>query len=181
MSEITPSEQKSEEEPKVEIKEYSDDYKEQVKDLIYNVYDKERGRQRTDRPDLDIIKEVYQDNNGNFWVAFEEGKAIGSIGLINYGEGAASAHRFCVEKEFRGKGVSEKLYSAFLDFATSHGLKKIFLGTTSDAKAAIRFYEKNGWAKIEHSSLPENVASRSYMSKNDIFYELDLKNIEHEK
>lgn len=173
MSETSRREQS--EELKVDIKEYSDEYKEQVKDLIYSVYDEERGRQKADRPDLDNIKEIFQDNGGNFWVAFEEGKAIGSIGLKSYGEDMASANRFCVRKEFRGKGVSTELYSTALDFAKSHGFKKIFLATATDAKAAIKFYNKNGWVKIEHDSLPEIVAKRSHLDKDDILYELDLE------
>ena len=157
----------------VEIVEYSDDYKEQVKDLIFDVYEKERGRPRIDRPDLSAIKETYQDNNGNFWVATEKGKVIGTIGLINQGKERASMHRFCVAKIFRGKGVSTKLYSTFLEFAANNGYKKIFLGTAPDAIAAIKFYERNGFVKIE--SLPEDIAKHPQLIHDYVFYELDLE------
>ncbi len=172
MSETSPNEQ----EPRVEIAEYSDEYKEKVKDLIFDVYEKERGRHSTtDRPDLNQIKEIYQDDNGNFWVALKEGRVIGTIGLINQGKDKASMHRFCVKKEFRGreKGVSAKLYSAFLEFAVNRGYKKIFLGTTSDAEAAIKFYERNGFVKIDFA--PEDLAKRLYLTRDHIFYELDLE------
>ena len=173
MSEVSQSEQ-IEGEPKVEIIEYSDEYKEQVKDLIFDVYEKERGRHSTTgRPDLNQIKEIYQDDNGNFWVAIESGKVIGTIGLINQGEERASMHRFAVAKNFRGKGVSAKLYSAFLKFAANHGYKKIFLGTTSDAQAAIKFYERHGFIKID--SVPEDLVKRLYLTRDHIFYELDLE------
>jgi len=174
MSEEPHSEQ-PEEGPRVEIKEYVDGYKEQVKDLIFDVYEKERGRPRKDRPDLNVIKETYQDNNGNFWVALKEGKVIGTIGLMNQGKGRASMHRFAVAKIFRGKekGVSAKLYSTFLEFSASHGYKKIFLGTLPDAIAATKFYERNGWARIE--SLPEDIANHPQLIHDKIFYELDLE------
>jgi ribosomal protein S18 acetylase RimI-like enzyme len=159
----------------VEIVEYSDEYKDQVKDLIYDVYEKERGRPRRDRPDLNAIKETYQDNNGNFWVAVENGKVIGTIGLINQGKERASMHRFAVAKIFRGKekGVSAKLYSTFLEFAANQGYKKIFLGTATEAEAAIRFYERNKWVKIE--ALPEDIAKHPQLIHDEIFYELDLE------
>jgi N-acetylglutamate synthase-like GNAT family acetyltransferase len=158
----------------VEIVEYSDEYKEQVKDLIFDVYEKERGRPRKDRPDLNAIKKIYQDNDGNFWVAVKEGKLIGTIGLINQGQQRASMHRFAVAKDFRGKekGVSAKLFSTFLKFAVSHDYRKIFLGTTPDATAAMKFYEKNGFVKIE--SLPEDIAKHPQLIHDSVFYELDI-------
>ena len=165
----------SEKELEIEIKIYTDEYKEAVKDLIYDVYEKERGRPRKDRPDLNVITETYQANNGNFWVAVKDGKVIGTIGLMNQGEERASMHRFAVAKIFRGKekGVSGKLYSTFLEFARSHGYKELFLGTWMDATAAMKFYERNGWAKIE--SLPEDMANHPQLIHDKIFYELDLK------
>jgi len=171
----TPLSEQPEEEPKVEIIEYSDEYKEQVKDLIFDVYEKERVRPRKDRPDLDIIKETYQDNNGNFWVAIGKEKVIGTIGLINQGKERASMHRFAVTKKFRGKekGVSAKLFSALLEFAGNKGYKKLFLGTWPDAIAAMKFYERNGFVKIE--SLPEDIAKHPQLIHDKIFYELDLE------
>jgi N-acetylglutamate synthase-like GNAT family acetyltransferase len=164
--------------PGVEIVEYSDEYKEPIKDLIFNVYEVETGRYargREGRPDLNAIRETYQDDAGNFWVAVEKGKVIGTIGLMNQGKDKASMHRFCVAKDFRGKekGVSAKLYSTLLGFAANKGYKKIFLGTTPDAKAAIKFYERNGFIKID--SLPEDMAKSSFFSNCELLYELDLE------
>lgn len=159
----------------IDVVEYTDEYKEKVKDLIFEVYDNERGRPRKDRPDLGVIKETYQSNNGNFWMAIKEGKVIGTIGLINQNGNRASMHRFAVIKEFRGRenGVSTKLFSTFLEFAKNNGYKKIFLGTWSDAIAAMKFYERNGFVKIE--SLPEDIANHPQLIHDKIFYELDLK------
>lgn len=158
----------------MEIREYSDEYRQQVKDLITDIYDDERGREKRVRKDLDVIEERYQDNDGNFWVAVKEGKVIGTIGLINQGENRASLHRFAVLKDFRGKekGVSAKLYSTLLDFARSHGYRKIFLGTVPEAVAGIRFYEREGWVRI--NSLPEDIAKHPQFAHDDILYELNL-------
>jgi len=115
--------------------------------------------------------------NGNFWVATKNGNVIGTIGLMDHGGNGASMHRFCVNKDFRGKekGVSAKLFSTLLEYATSHDCKKIFLGTALDAKAAIKFYERNGFVKIEFEALPKDVAENGHLSHDEVFYELDLE------
>ena len=35
-----------------------------------------------------------------------------------------------------------------------HGVTTVFLGTTAQYRAAHRFYEKNGFCRIDESSLP---------------------------
>lgn len=174
MSEIPRSEQ-SEKEPEIKIAEYSDEeHKDQVKELIFEVYEKEIGQHsKSGRPDIDKIPEVYQENDGNFWVAFNEGKVVGTIGLANQGEQRASMHRFCVDKNFRGQGVSDKLFSAFLEFARDKDYKEIFLSTWEGAKAAQKFYARNGFKRTE--SLPKDMAERPLFIHDKVFYELDLK------
>jgi N-acetylglutamate synthase-like GNAT family acetyltransferase len=183
MSEIPRSEQ-IEGDPKVEIKEYSDEYKEQVKDLISDIYENELGwHSKSKRPDLEKIHEIYQRENGNFWVALKNGRVIGTISLLDVGDERATLHRFCVEKKFRGqdKGVSSGLFSNLLDFAKEKKLKKIFLATHEQAEGAIKFYDKNGFKQITFESLPEDIASQSYMGKDDLIYELDLEEKKEEK
>jgi len=108
-------------------------------------------------------------------VALKDGNVIGTIGLMNQGKERASMHRFCVAKIFRGKekGVSAGLFSVFIKFAKEHGYKKIFLGTGSEAIAATKFYERNGFLKIE--SLPEDMLKGLNLSRNELLYELDLE------
>ena len=163
-----------EQEPQPEIRTYSDEYKEGVVKLINDVYENEMGqRSKSGRPDLDIISDMYQKTGGNFWVALDEGKVVGTVALINDGEQRGSMHRFCVDKKFRGKGVSDKLFSVLLEFAGDKGYKKLFLSTWQGASAANKFYIKNGFKKIE--SLPKDMSGRSYFVHDKVFYELDLK------
>jgi len=182
MSETPRGEQPEEfeQEPKIEITEYSGQYKEQIVRLINDVYENEIGQHsESGRPDLDKISEVYQKENGNFWVALDGEKVIGTIGLINQGEQRASLHRFCVAKRFRGKGVSNRLFSTFLGFAYDKDYEKIFLSTWAGAKAANKFYTKNGFKRIEF--LPEDLSHRSYFVHDKVFYGLDLKEVNKEK
>lgn len=96
-----------EKEPKFEVKEYSDEYKKQIIDLINDVYENELGwHSKSGRPDLEKIPEMYQRGDGNFWVAVDNGRVIGTMDFDN---------------------------------------------------------------------LPKDIASRSYMGKDDMLYELDLE------
>ncbi|OGZ64637.1 MAG: hypothetical protein A2998_01370 [Candidatus Staskawiczbacteria bacterium RIFCSPLOWO2_01_FULL_37_25b] len=175
MSEIPRSEQPEDWQHKIET--YNEKYDEAVHSLIFEVYEKEIGQHsQSGRPDLDKIPEVYQTNGGNFWVALDGDKVIGTIGLINQGEQRASLHRFCVKKEFRGKGVSDKLFSAFMEFVRDKGYEKIFLSTWEGAEAARKFYAKNGFNRIR--ALPEDMAGRQYFIHDKVFFELDIKDKE---
>ncbi len=173
--EETPEQTKSEiEEAPVEITAYSGEHKDAIVKLVNDVYENELGHHsESGRPDLRQIPEIYQENGGNFWVALDNGKVVGTIALINEGGQRASLHRFCVGKEFRGKkGVSKKLFGTMMGFAKEKDYKKLFLSTWSEDSAAGKFYNKNGFKKIE--ALPEDMAGRSYFRHDKAFYKLEL-------
>lgn len=62
------------------------------------------------------------------------------------------------------------MFSVLLKFAKEKGYKEIFLSTWDEAVAAQKFYEKNGFVKI--NSLPEKIAWTS--SSDAVFYKLEL-------
>ncbi len=63
-----------------------------------------------------------------------------------------------VHKEFRGQphNTAYHLLSTAEDWARSHEVKRIFLGTTERFLAAHRFYEKHNYQEIEAQALPNN-------------------------
>lgn len=81
-----------------------------------------------DQPELLCIKEEYIDGGGNFWVAKENGKVAGTIGLMNKGNGLCILKKFFVYEPYRGKphNLGRQLYSLFLEFARIHGFSKSF-------------------------------------------------------
>lgn len=109
-----------------------------------------------DQPELLRIKEEYIDNGGGFWVAKENGKVAGTIGLMNKGNGLCILKKFFVYEPYRGKphNLGQHLYAVFLDFAKTHGFSKIILDTPKNTDRAHRFYEKSGFRKIEKEELP---------------------------
>ena len=166
--------QQETEKPQVDIIEYSDKYKEEVVKLVNEIYENElEHHSNSGRPDLHIIPEMYQRGASNFWVAIENERLVGTIALLDEGEQRGSMHRFCVDKNFRKKGIGAQLFSALKKFAEYNGYKRIFLSTWEDKGEQHKFYAKNGFRKIE--SLPEDIAGRSYFVNDDAFYELELE------
>lgn len=101
--------------------------------------------------------EYYYNNSYNFWYAIDEhGTIIGSIGLKQINQHDAEVKKCFVDKNYRGRGVSQKLFGALLKAADKHQFSHLYLGTVDILHAAIRFYEKLGFQKIEKDQLPSD-------------------------
>ena len=108
-----------------------------------------------DQSDLLHIEEEYIYDGGNFWVAKENGKVAGTIGLMNKGNG------LCILKKF----------FVFLEFAKLHGFSRIILDTPKNTDRAHLFYEKAGFRRIEKEELP---VEYDYPYDDSHFFYLDL-------
>lgn len=106
---------------------------------------------------LDHIETFYRDskNNVNFWCALTQGQVIGTIGLHQLPDHKAELNKFFIRKEYRGLGISHALLSCLLDQAAALKIQEIYLGTTDRYHAAHRFYDKNGFERIEQKDLPK--------------------------
>ncbi len=140
------------------VQEFRPEFTEQVIALIVGIQTAEFGVQITaaDQPDLSAIPEFYQQGSGNFWIATREGRVLGTIALKDIGNHQAALRKMFVAPEARGKeqGVALALLETLLDWARTHGVKEVILGTTDKFKAAHRFYEKNGFEEISSNALP---------------------------
>lgn len=136
--------------------EFESKYKDQVVDLVLSIQQKEFSVAitREDQPDLLEIEKYYQ-VGGNFWIAVEDGKVIGTIGLLALNKEILALRKMFVLPEYRGKGVSKKLLELAKEFAAENNFKEIYLGTIDIYKAAIRFYEKYDFKEIDRKDLPE--------------------------
>lgn len=142
----------------VEIKEYSDADRDEIIALVLHCQnDGTRPLVSVEnQPELLCIKEKYMNTGGNFWVAKEEGKVAGSIGLMNVGNGLGILKKFFVYELYRGKphNLGRRLYATLLDFAQRNGFQQIILDTPKNTDRAHKFYEKAGFRKIEKEELP---------------------------
>lgn len=144
----------------IEIKPYTDEYKNQIIQLILHIQTAEFNIpvSITDQPDLENIKNIYQKNKGNFWVALDNNKVIGTIAMIDIGNAQCALRKMFVAKEYRGKdrGLSQQLLNTLLAWCKKHTIQEVYLGTVDILRAAHRFYEKNGFVEIPKATLPKN-------------------------
>lgn len=143
----------------MEIRTYEGKFKQQVVDLILFIQQQEYNVQITkeDQPDLMDIASFYQHGKGEFWVALFEGDVVGTISLLDIGNGQVALRKMFVAQPYRGKlyQVAQQLLHVAMNYARVHGVHQIYLGTTPEFKAARRFYEKNGFEVIAKEQLPE--------------------------
>jgi Acetyltransferase (GNAT) family. len=143
-----------------EIVSYTSEYQSQITNLIISIQRDEFGIDITleEQPDLFDIENIYQINDGAFFVALVEGVVIGTFALIDLGNGNGTLRKFFVDSKFRGcaSDASKLLWDKMLAWGKEKKYTSFFLGTTNKFKAAHRFYEKNHFIEINKSDLPTN-------------------------
>ncbi|MCX2451603.1 GNAT family N-acetyltransferase [Pedobacter sp. PLR] len=128
----------------------------------------------SDQPDLLDIDNIYYKNGGAFWGAKAEDKLLGTIAMIKFSDNAVALRKMFVKKEFRGKefGIAQHLLENLMIHCKNNGIDHLYLGTVPVLQAALRFYERNGFRKMEKTDLP---AQFPLMGGDSVFYQLSLK------
>ena len=157
----------------MEIKTYFGEYDNEIISLILSIQNDENklGLSLQEQQDLLNIHGSYQAKGGEFWIAFSQGKVIGTIGLIMKANHCAVLKKFFVDAAVRSHGVGAALYQKLLAFAKNAGIEHIILDTPSIAHAAHRFYEHAGFYQIQTEQLP---VPYTYPDRDCILYMLDL-------
>ena len=141
------------------IETYQEKYKDGIVQLILNIQQNEFNVPVTinDQPDLLNIKDVYCRKGGNFWVAVENERIIGTIALIDMGNGQAALRKMFVHAAYRGKekGIGQLLLNTLISWCRQKDINEVYLGTVEQLHAAKRFYLRNGFVKVEKDTLPE--------------------------
>lgn len=79
------------------------------------------------------------------WIAEQDGNRIGSIMLVDAGEGVSQLRLLLVEPAARGQGLGKKLVRKCMDFSRKAGYHKMKLWTQSNLHAARKLYADAGW------------------------------------
>ena len=126
-----------------------------------------------DQPDLMDIETNYQQTGGGFWGALAGQELVGTIALIDIGEHGGAIRKMFVRKEYRGKElqIAQRLLEILIGYCRRREITDLYLGTVHWLHAAIRFYERNGFVRIEKAELP---ASFPLMPVDNTFYHLHL-------
>ncbi len=140
------------------VKQFETAYQAAVEALVLPIQQIEFGVNitRDEQPDLMYIADTFQFGNGNFWVALDGDRVIGSIGLVDIGNDQVALKKMFVARDYRGKvtGVAQMLMDTALVWCRKHGVKEIYLGTAEQLHAAHRFYEKNDYVEVKTCELP---------------------------
>lgn len=140
----------------MKIIEYTEEYKQEVIDMILHIQNQESkiNLSLEEQPDLLDVKSYYTNKGGKFWLAVEDGRLIGTIALMNFQNGNGVLKKFFVRKEFRNQKIGLALYRTLYDYAVQKHYKNILLDTPSVAEASHRFYEKSGFHKTDKNHMP---------------------------
>lgn len=159
----------------VKIIPVEDPHAKEAIELILNIQQKEFNVPITleDQPDLLQIRDFYYQSGGCFWGAFINGQLVGTIALIKFDTEAGAIRKMFVKKEFRGKelSIAQQLLETLIAYAGENGLKDLYLGTITKLEAALRFYERNSFIRIEKTELPK---AFPLMSADNVFCHLTL-------
>lgn len=102
-------------------------------------------------PDLGRFSEIYNSEDKKYWVAEENGKILGGVGIAPL-EGASPEicelqKMYCLP-EARGTGVAHELIKIALETAAKHYCL-CYLETFGNMLAAQKFYKKHGFSRID--------------------------------
>ena len=152
---------------------YQEEYKQQIIDLILHIQNEEAkiNLSLEEQPDLLDIPNYYEKDGGEFWLAVEDNTVIGTLALMNKGNGNGVLKKGFVKKEHRKCGILTELYRTLLDYAIKSNINQLMFDTPSVATDCHRFFEKEGYVRISKSEQPFEY---EYPDRNSYLYLLKL-------
>lgn len=141
----------------VTVDQWTESDRDEVIDFIVAIQQGEFGLPITaaDQPDLADVDGFYRAGGGEFWVARDDGRVVGTIALVVFRPGHAAIRKMFVAPSHRGAvGLAATLMTQLLRWAATHGIEHIWLGTTSVMTTAHRFYARHGFTAVERGELP---------------------------
>jgi len=104
------------------------------------------------------------------WIAERSGRIIGSVFVVDAGNGVAQLRLLYVEPQARGLGVGKLLVDQVVRFARDKRYRKIRLWTQSELVAARKLYAAAGFSLVE--SKPHHSFGRDLVGE---YWELPLQ------
>lgn len=158
----------------IRISEYKEEDCEEVIALVLGCQnDGTREIRLEDQPDLLRIREAYMAGGGGFWVARDNGRVVGTIALMNKGDGVGILKKFFVDEPYRSYPfhLGLQLYAVLLRFARERHFRRLVLDTPRNTERAHAFYRKAGFRQVEKEELG---VEYDYPYADSDFFCLDL-------
>lgn len=109
------------------------------------------------------MTDLFDNKNNKLWVAEENRKIVGSICIIDKGNGTAQLRLFGTHPSVQGKGVGKALMQTAMEYCNDMNYKYIFLWTIDICKAALHLYETFGFKCSE--TKPNDTCANYHMTE----------------
>lgn len=126
----------------VTIVEFDPKYAKRFADLNYQWIAERYGIEPHDHDVLDHPLEVIVEPGGQVFFAVIDEEAAGTVAMIPSGDDAYELTKMAVDPKFRGRGISNKLMEACIDFTRATGRCRIWLESNTRQVPAIALYRK---------------------------------------
>ncbi len=105
--------------------------------------------EKQDEISLNNPKKYIIDKGGAILFAEYEGKIVGTVALINDGNGVYEMAKMAVDENYRGKQIGKKLGLAIIKKAKQLDAKEVYLVSNTILTPAIKLYERLGFKKVQ--------------------------------
>ena len=123
-----------------------------------------------EEPELRAVASAYRDRGGCFWVALEEERVVGCVGILPVaGAAAIMLKKLYVTRAARRHGLGGRLCMLAESQARARGAAYIELWSDTRFTESHRFYERRGYEKGERTrALNDRSNSVEYHFRKDL-------------
>lgn len=130
------------------------------------------GRPFKVRNDVMQIEDYYIKNGGNFWIAVDKEKIVGTIALEKR-QKKGILKRFYVDENYQHFGVGNDLYCMLEKYVKEEtDIQVLYLACGKVLKAAHRFYSKHGFQQTDTLEIDMHV------SDDDDYFKKELNSVD---
>lgn len=131
----------------VQIRRFQLGDKQAVKKLITSIMDQEFQEDRVafSPEDLEDLEKHYGNFGESFFIAEDDGKIVGTVGVKREDNRVALIRRIFVAPEYRHRQLGSRLLDRAIEFCREVGYRKLIFRTTSHMTGAIGLMKKQGF------------------------------------
>lgn len=116
-----------------------------------------------DRKHLEHPKESILSTGGEIFIALMDGVVVGTCAAIVRDPSTVELAKLAVAEAARGRGIGQRLSTAAIEWARARGANQVVLVSSTRLKAALRLYERLGFARAELPADPGYDSADVYM------------------
>ena len=145
------------------IKKFEERYNEIVNNFVASIFVEEFNFEKYRENILNYNNMNYAKSGGLMWIAVnEKDDVIGTIAIMKKGPENAELKTFYVDNNYRGNGISKKLYTTAIEYCKKIHINRVCLGTYERMETAIHFYKNRGFNEVKADYQDEDEDARFF-------------------